>query len=87
MKTKTSLLAGAALFLMTALPAQNIKDNDLTYVYIQLPKEPVGKQFTNYQSKVVLSYAADNAAKKADYDAKMKLADEQYQKDLKQWKI
>ena len=77
----------AALLFATALPAQNIKDNDISFVYIQLPKEPLDKSIVNYQSKVVLSYAADNAAKKADYDAKVKQADDQYQKDMAQWKI
>jgi hypothetical protein len=85
MKQRILFFIGIFCFTLSSLPAQNIKDNDISFVYIQLPKEPVGKQFTNYQSTVVLSYAADNAAKKADYDAKMKIADDKYKSDLVQW--
>lgn len=87
MKTQFTLLAGAALFLTAALPAQSIKDNDISFVYIQLPKEPLGNSFTNYQSNVVLTYAADNAVKQADYDAKMNIATEQYNKEMKMWQV
>ena len=87
MKQVITLLAGAAFVLSAGLSAQSIKDKEISFVYIQLPKEPVDKSIVNYQSKVVLTYAADNAAKKADYDAKMKIADEQYQKDMAAWKI
>ena len=87
MKTKLTLLARLAFLLQTSLPAQKILDKDISFVYIQLPKEPLGKTFTNYQSIVVQNYAADNAAKKADYDAKVKVANEQYEKDMKQYRI
>ncbi|MDQ3111430.1 MAG: hypothetical protein M3R17_16205 [Bacteroidota bacterium] len=87
MKLSVTLLAGAAFLLSQPIIAQNIKDRDISFVYIQLPKEPVDKSIVNYQSNVVLSYAADNAAKKADYDAKMKIANEQYDVDMKAWKI
>jgi hypothetical protein len=81
MKTKIKLLTSAALFLIAVLPAQSIKDNDMTYVYVRPPLEPL-KGFTNYQSKVELSYAAENAAMKADYDQKVADAEAQYQKDV-----
>jgi hypothetical protein len=87
MKQVITLLTGAAIVLSSALTAQNIKDKEISFVYIQLPKEPVDKSIVNYQSKVVLTYSADNAAKKADYDAKMKIVDEQYAKDMEAWKI
>lgn len=63
------------------MTAQSIKDNDITYVYVRPPMEPL-KGFTNYQSKVELSYAAENAALKADYDKKCAEAEDQYQKDV-----
>jgi hypothetical protein len=86
MKNPITLLAGAVL-LSFALPAQSIKDNEISFVYIQLPKDPLDRSFVNYQSNVVLTYAADNAAKKADYDAKMKVATDQYNKEMVPWKI
>lgn len=87
MKLPLTLLAGAAIVLSASLTAQNIKDNELSYVYVQLPKEPLDKSLVNYQSNVVMTYFADNAAKKADYDAKMKIANEQYDRDMADWKV
>ncbi|MEO5643191.1 MAG: hypothetical protein ABIQ40_04625 [Bacteroidia bacterium] len=86
MKTLITLLAGAAFVLPMALQAQNIKDNEISFVYIQLPKEPLDQSLVNYQSNIILTYAEDNAAKKADYDAKMKIANTQYEQDMAQWK-
>lgn len=63
------------------ISAQSIKDNDITYSYVRTPLEPL-KGFTNYQSKVELSYAAENAAMKADYEKKCEEAEAQYQKDV-----
>ena len=77
----------AALLICTTTPAQSIKDNDVTFVYVRLPKEPLGKSYTNYQGKVEMSYVAENAAKKAEYDQKLANVEVQYQKDMEDWKV
>lgn len=77
----------AALLICTTMPAQSIKDNDVTFVYVRLPKEPLGKSYTNYQGKVEMSYVAENAAKKAEYDQKLANVEVQYQKDMEDWKV
>ncbi len=81
MKNKITLLTGLALFALVAMQAQSIKDNDVTYSYVRMPMEPL-KGFTNYQSKVELTYAAENATLKAEYDQKVLDAEAQYQKDI-----
>ena len=81
MKTKTNFLFIATVFACTVLSAQSIKDNDITYSYVRQPMEPL-KGFTNYQSKVELSYAAENVAMIAEYDKKCADAEAQYQKDV-----
>ena len=85
MRTNYSLLLGAALLLSTLLPAQKIIDKDISFNYIRLPKEPLGRSFGNYQSYVVAAYAADNAKLKADWEKKKGEADAQYQMDLAMW--
>src|ERR1041385_5516425 len=78
------LLFGALLF-STLVPAQKIIDKDISFTYIRLPKEPLGRSFGNYQSFVVAGYAADNAKLKADWEKRKGEADAQYQMDLALW--
>lgn len=81
MRSKIAIFLLLLIPFSTVLSAQNIKDNDFTYSYVRTPLEPL-KGFTNYQSKVELSYAAENAALKAEYEKKCEEAETQYQKDV-----
>ena len=63
--------------------AQKISDDDINFEYRKLPAEPLGKSFTNYQSKVELMYASANSSKKADMEEKYKKDMAKYEDDKK----
>lgn len=77
--------------------AQKVEDEDIKFNYMRMPTESLGKGITNYQSAVTLTYAGDNASKKADaqakyeqdvkdYPQKVKDADAKYDADMKEWR-
>ncbi|MEO8147613.1 MAG: hypothetical protein ABI723_08255 [Bacteroidia bacterium] len=73
------------LFLLSAgcmsLTAQNIKDETVEYTYIKLPSVPLDRSVKNYQSSITATYEAENDKKKAEYEAKKKVAEEDYKKE------
>jgi hypothetical protein len=85
MKTKYFIPITLLFFAAGNIIAQKIIDKDISFTYIRLPQEPIGRAYQNYQSYVVPAYAAENAAKKADYEKKKADADAQYQMDLAIW--
>lgn len=86
------------LFIGFSANAQKVSDDDINFEYRRLPAEPLDKSFTNYQSKVELSYAGENAAKKEDaeakyqqdvkdYPQKVKDAEAKYKENMKEWEV
>lgn len=81
---KTYILT-ALLFATVHVFAQKVSDDDLNFEYKRLPADPACKGVTNYTSKVVLSYEAENAAKMEEYNKQMAGADQQYEQDVKDY--
>ena len=74
------LLSGVASY------AQNIDDEKVVFKYTRLPSEPIDKTLKSYTSGVELAFAGENAQKMAEYEQKVKEAEEQYEKDMLVWK-
>lgn len=87
MKIKYALLISAAFATTHAVQAQKITDKDISFEFKRLPMEPIGVNFTNFQSQVQLNYLAENAAKQAEYAQKVKEATARYEQDLKEWEL
>lgn len=69
------------LFAVNTTHAQNTKSEKVEYNYIQLPLTPLPKTVKNYQSSIFAAYEADNAKKKAEYEAELAKAEADYQKE------
>lgn len=83
-KPSLVVLVVFTLFVKT-LVAQNIKDYAVEYRHIKLPLVPQDRAIKNFESTVVSGYEADNQRKTADYQAKLKAANDQHQQDLKDY--
>lgn len=82
MRRTKSILAGCILFFtLNNAVAQNTKSEKVEYSYIQLPMNPLPKTVTNYQSSIFAAYEADNAKKKAEYDAEVAKAEAEFQRE------
>lgn len=64
---------------------QKVTDDEINFEYKRLPAEPAGKGLTNYVSKVVLNYEAENAAKMEEYNKQVVAAEQKYEQDVKDY--
>ena len=84
MKKKTTLLG--LLFCFTLFSAaQNVKKEEVTFNYTQLPLEPVDKNIKNYNSQIIVSYEDEVKTEKEEYERKVKEAEARYNKELNEW--
>jgi hypothetical protein len=67
--------------------AQNVKLEKLEYYFVKLPLNPLPKSVYNYQSMIIAAYEKDNSRKKEQYEADLKAAELQYQKELAEYPL
>lgn len=83
--TKVLPLTLLLLTVQFSLNAQRVKDEALTYEYIQLPSEPVDQTIKNYQSEITQNFASENERLTEEYEAKMAEAKAKFDKEMEEY--
>lgn len=84
---KILLIPSISFFFLNAFFAQNVKSEKLDYYYVKLPLNPLPKTVFNYQSAIIAAYEKENSRKKEQYEADLKAAEIQYQKELAEYSL